>query len=107
MKATAHRFLHAEGAGFTLATPKMSPAELGLSLSADVLRLSYPPAVRLVLAESVSLHAATSGRCDCSDTHFSDRLSISRDTATRAISQLKEDGLVVVVTTRPAATTAP
>lgn len=94
----AHRFLHADGPGFTLpalpAPAKMHPSEIALTLSADVLRLPYPPATRLVLAEIVSLYAANAGCCDASDTHFADRLTISRDTASRAVQQLEADGLV-------------
>lgn len=85
----------------TLDTPaRMSPAEIALTLSVDVLRLPYPPATRLVLAEIVSLHAANAGCCDASDTHFADRLTISRDTASRAVQQLEADGLVIKDTQR-------
>lgn len=93
----AHRFLHADngGAGFTLPAPrKMHPSEIALTLSADVLRLPYQPAVRLVLAEIVSLHAATAGRCDCSDAHFAARLTLSTNTVSRAVQQLEADGLI-------------
>jgi biotin operon repressor len=101
MRAAAQRFLHAEG-GFTLPAPdKMHPSEIALTLSADVLRLPYLPAFRLVLAEIVSLYAAT-GLCDCSDTHFASRLTISRDTANRAVQQLEDDGLILKVVDKSA-----
>ncbi|MBC6606956.1 hypothetical protein H8B13_09015 [Hymenobacter sp. BT188] len=74
---------------------KLTPAELPLTLSADVLRLPYQPAVRLVLAEIISLHAATRGCCDCSDAHLAARLTISTDTVNRAVKQLEADGLVI------------
>jgi len=96
-----HRFLHADGAGYAppplTPAPKMksAPAELPLTLSADVLRLPYPPATRLVLAEIISLHEATRGCCDCSDAHLAARLTISEDTVSRAVKQLHQDGLVL------------
>jgi hypothetical protein len=97
MRAAAQRFLHSEG-GFTLPAPdKMHPSEIALTLSADVLRLPYLPAIRLVMAEIVSLHAAT-GLCDASDAHFAARLTISTDTASRAVKELSKDGLIVKVT---------
>lgn len=95
-----HRFRDANGAAYSLTTPrsmKLTPAELPLTLSADVLRLPYQPAVRIVLAEIISLHEATRGCCDCSDQHLADRLTISKDTASRAVQQLEADGLVVKV----------
>ena len=91
--------LRAERGGLapTAAPVKMHPSEVALTLSADVLRLPYLPAVRLVLAEIVSLYAAT-GRCNASDPHFAARLSVSRDTVTRAIGQLHAEGVIVRVT---------
>ena len=83
-----------QAAPIDLPPARMTPAEIPLTLSADVLRLPYPPATRLVLAEIVSLYAAT-GLCDCSDTHFASRLTISRDTANRAVQQLEDDGVVL------------
>ena len=74
---------------------RMTPAELPLTLPAAVLRLPYAPATRLVLAEIVSLHAANRGRCNCSDAHLAARLTISTDTANRAVKQLEADGLLV------------
>jgi hypothetical protein len=101
MRAAAQRFLHAEG-GFTLPAPdKMHPSEIALTLSADVLRLPYTPATRLVLAEIVSLHAAT-GCCDASNPHFMARLSIKHDAVNDAIKRLDEDGLVVKVVNKAA-----
>ncbi|GGG33977.1 helix-turn-helix domain-containing protein [Hymenobacter glacieicola] len=98
---TPNRFLHADApGGFRLPTtpvaPKMksSPAELPLTLTADVLRLPYTPAVRLVLAEIVSLYAANGGCCDASDPHFAARLSINKDTVSVAIKQLEAEGLI-------------
>lgn len=87
--------LTAQRGGLASATvpAKMHPSEIALTLSADVLRLPYPPATRLVLAEIVSLYAAT-GLCDCSDTHFASRLTISRDTASRAVQQLEDEKLI-------------
>jgi hypothetical protein len=77
-----------------LPRPRMTPAEIPLTLSADVLRLPYQPAVRMVLAEIVSLHAATAGRCDCSDAHFAARLTLSSNTVSRAVQQLEADKLI-------------
>lgn len=98
MSAQPVYHLRAERGGLApdidLPRPRMTPAEIPLTLSADVLRLPYPPAVRLVLAEIVSLYAANEGRCDASDKHFADRLTISTDTASRAVQQLEADGLL-------------
>ncbi|UOR06263.1 helix-turn-helix domain-containing protein [Hymenobacter aerilatus] len=99
MSHRPNRFLHAESAGSPL-TPitrpvmKLTPAELPLTLSADVLRLPYPPATRLVLAEIVSLHACNAGLCDASDPHFAARLSVNKDTVSVAIKLLEADGLI-------------
>jgi hypothetical protein len=82
-----------------LPRPRMTPAEISLTLSADVLRLPYVPATRLVLAEIVSLYSVN-GHCDASDAHFAARLTISTDTANRAVKELEADGLLVKVTTR-------
>jgi hypothetical protein len=82
------------GGDAALTSAKMHPSEIALTLSADVLRLPYLPAFRLVLAEIVSLYASNGGRCDASDKHFADRLTISTDTASRAVQQLVADGLV-------------
>lgn len=71
------------------------PSTLSLTLSADVLRLPYPAATRLVLAEIVSLHAANRGCCDCSDAHLAARLTISKDTASVAVQLLEKEGLLV------------
>jgi DNA-binding MarR family transcriptional regulator len=96
MRAAAQRFLHTDG-GFTLPAPvKMHPSELPLTLSADVLRLPYLPATRLVLAEIVSLFAAT-GCCDASDPHFAARLTINKDTVSVAVGKLEADGLITKV----------
>ena len=78
----------------------MTPAEIPLTLSADVLRLPYTPATRLVLAEIVSLYAANAGCCDASDAHFAARLTINKDTANVAVKLLEKDGLVTKVVTR-------
>ncbi len=80
---------------------RMSPAEIALTLSADVLRLPYTPATRLVLAEIVSLHAAT-GRCDASNPHFMARLTLKHDVVNEAIQRLHEEGLVVKVVNKAA-----
>lgn len=80
---------------------RMSPAEIALTLSADVLRLPYTPATRLVLAEIVSLHAATSC-CDASNPHFMARLTLKHDVVNEAIQRLHEDGLVVKVVNKAA-----
>ncbi|MGI4736095.1 MAG: hypothetical protein ACRYG7_13040 [Janthinobacterium lividum] len=77
-------------------TPKMHPSEIALTLSADVLRLPYTPATRLVLAEIVSLYAAT-GCCDASNPHFMARLTLKHDVVNEAIQRLHEDGLIVKV----------
>jgi hypothetical protein len=71
------------------------PSTLSLTLSADVLRLPYPAATRLVLAGIVSLHAANRGCCDCSDAHLAARLTISKDTASVAVQLLEKEGLLV------------
>lgn len=75
------------------APTKLTPGELPLTLTVDVLRLPYPIATRVVLAEIVSLHAAT-GDCYCSDAHLAARLTISTDTASRAVKQLESAGLL-------------
>ena len=72
---------------------KQTPAEVPLTLSAEVLRAPYSPATRLVLAEIVSLHGAT-GDCYCSDAHFAARLTISATTASRAVQELEMAGLI-------------
>jgi hypothetical protein len=77
----------------------MTPAEIPLTLSADVLRVPINMNARAVLAEIVSLHAAT-GRCDASDSHFSARLTINRDTVSVAVKLLEAEGLIKKVTTR-------
>lgn len=99
----AHRFLHSEGAGsFTLpALRKMHPSEIALTLSADVLRLPHSPATRLVLAEIVSLHAAT-GCCDASNPHFMARLTLKHDVVNEAIQRLHEEGLIIKVVNKAA-----
>jgi hypothetical protein len=74
---------------------KVSPAELPLTLSADVLRLPYPLPTRLVLAEISSLYSANRGCCDCSDAHLAARLTISKDTVSVAIQLLVKDGLLM------------
>ncbi len=92
----AHRFLHADngGAGFTLPAPaKMHPSEIALTLSADVLRLPLKLSDRVVLAEIVSLHAAT-GCCDASDPHFAARLGLNKDTVSVAVGRLETEGLI-------------
>ncbi|MBH8569377.1 hypothetical protein KB206_10810 [Microvirga sp. STS02] len=89
-----------EPATIDLPPARMSPAEIALTLSADVLRLPYPPATRLVLAEIVSLHAANAGLCDASDAHFAARLTVSKDTVSVAVQLLEKDGLVVKVVQR-------
>ena len=78
----------------TAAPVKMHPSEIALTLSADVLRLPYPPATRLVLAEIVSLYSANAGCCDASDPHFAARLTINKDTVSVAITKLEADGLL-------------
>jgi hypothetical protein len=78
----------------------MHPSEIALTLSADVLRLPYTPATRLVLAEIVSLYAANAGCCDASDAHFAARLTINKDTANVAVKLLEKEGLVTKVVTR-------
>lgn len=80
----------------TAALVKMHPSEIALTLSADVLRLPYSAAVRLVLAEIVSLYAAT-GCCDATNPHFMARLTLKRDVVNDAIQQLDEEGLVAKV----------
>jgi hypothetical protein len=75
------------------AAAKMTPAEISLTLSAEVLRVPYSPATRLVLAEIVSLYNAT-GDCYCSDAHFAARLTISATTASRAVQELEAGGLI-------------
>ncbi|MGI4822694.1 MAG: hypothetical protein ACRYFV_15905 [Janthinobacterium lividum] len=65
-----------------------------------MLRLPYPPATRLVLAEIVSLYASNAGCCDASDAHFAARLTINKDTANVAVKLLEADGLVTKVVTR-------
>ncbi|MGY3091104.1 hypothetical protein ACVWYF_004168 [Hymenobacter sp. UYAg731] len=93
-----HAFLSAP----TASPPaRMSPAEIALTLSADVLRLPYTPATRLVLAEIVSLHAAT-GCCDASNPHFMARLTLKHDVVNEAIQRLHEDGLIVKVVNKQA-----
>lgn len=82
-----------------LPRPRMTPAEIPLTLSADVLRLPISMNARAVLAEVVSLHAAT-GCCDASDAHFAARLTIDKDTVSVAVQKLEALGLVVKVTTR-------
>jgi DNA-binding MarR family transcriptional regulator len=72
---------------------KQTPAEVSLTLSAEILRAPYSPATRLVLAEIVSLHGAT-GDCYCSDAHFAARLTISATTASRAVQELEMAGLI-------------
>ena len=91
---TAHR------GGEPALPARMTPAALSLTLPATVLRLPYPPATRLVLAEIVSLHAANGGCCDASDAHFAARLTINKDTANVAVKLLVADGLVTKVVTR-------
>jgi hypothetical protein len=76
---------------------RMTPAQIPLTLSADVLRLPYLPAIRLVLAEIVSLYSA-SGCCDASNPHFAARLSINKDTVSEAISKLQADKLITRTT---------
>jgi hypothetical protein len=96
--------LRAERGGLApidLPRPRMTPAEIPLTLSADVLRLPYTPATRMVLAEIVSLHAAT-GCCDASNPHFMARLSIKHDAVNDAIKRLDEDGLIVKVVDKAA-----
>jgi hypothetical protein len=88
-------------ASIDLPPTRMTPAEISLTLSADVLRLPYLPATRLVMAEIVSLYAANS-LCDASDAHFSARLSISTDTVSRAVKELYKDGLIAKDTTMQA-----
>jgi hypothetical protein len=73
---------------------KLTPGELPLTLAADVLRVPYTPATRFVLAEVVSLYAAT-GNCYCSDAHLAARLTISKDTASVAVQLLVADGLLL------------
>jgi hypothetical protein len=73
---------------------RMHPAEIALTLSADVLRLPYTANTRLVLAEIVSLHAAT-GCCDASNPHFMARLTLKHDVVNEAIQRLHEEGLIV------------
>lgn len=83
------------------ATPtKMHPSEIALTLPAAVLRLPYPPATRLILAEIMSLYAANAGCCDASDAHFAARLTINKDTANVAVQLLEKDGLVTKVVVR-------
>ena len=73
---------------------KLTPGELPLTLTVDVLRVPYPAATRLVLAEIVSLHAAT-GNCYCSDAHLAARLTLSLNTVSRAVQQIEADGLLI------------
>lgn len=84
-----------------LPRPRMTPAEIPLTLSADVLRLPYTAAQRLVLAEIVSLYAAT-GCCDASNPHFMARLSLKRDVVNDAIQLFDDEGLVVKVVNKSA-----
>jgi hypothetical protein len=79
----------------------MHPSEIALTLSADVLRLPYTPATRLVLAEIVSLYAAT-GCCDASNPHFMARLTLKHDVVNEAIQRLHEEGLIVKVVNKSA-----
>jgi biotin operon repressor len=72
---------------------KLKPGELPLTLTADVLRLPYPLATRVVLAEIMSLYAAT-GNCYCSDAHLAARLTISLNTVSRAVQHLEATGLI-------------
>jgi biotin operon repressor len=76
------------------APTKLTPGELPLTLTVDVLRAPYPAATRLVLAEIVSLHAAT-GNCYCSDAHLAARLTLSLNTVSRAVQQIESDGLLI------------
>jgi len=79
----------------------MTPAEIPLTLSADVLRLPYTAAQRLVLAEIVSLYSAT-GCCDASNPHFMARLTLKRDVVNEAIQLFDDEGLVVKVVNKSA-----
>ena len=95
---TAHR---GGPASLDLPPVRMTPGQIALTLSADVLRLPYTPATRLVLAEIVSLHAAT-GCCDASNTHFMARLTLKHDVVNEAIQRLHDDGLIVKVVNKAA-----
>lgn len=88
--ATSTNLKAATSAG---AATKQTPADVSLTLSAEVLRVPHSPATRLVLAEIVSLHNAT-GDCYCSDAHFAARLTISATTASRAVQELELAGLI-------------
>ena len=76
---------------------RKSPGDIGLELSAHVLRLPILPAARLVLAEIISLHfsnKAKGGVCDASDGHFHKRLSISKGTVSNCVTLLYDAKLI-------------
>lgn len=79
-----------------VAAPRKKPGELGLDMSAAVMRLRYPPGTRMVLAEIISLHLSSRRGCDASDQHFADRIGVgmSKNSATAAVGALYKDGLI-------------
>lgn len=92
--------LTAQRGGLAPTAPaKMHPSEIALTLPAEILRLPYPPATRLILAEIVSLYTSNAGCCDASDPHFAARLTINKDTVSVAIKLLEKEGLLTKVVT--------
>lgn len=76
--------------------PTKAPANVGLYLPPDVIRLTrYPMTTRVIFAEVLAL-AATGRTCTPSNAHFAARFGLSADTVSRALRELEAAGLLII-----------